>query len=220
MKKALITLFAFVGVASATPLTFDPTDWTKPGNYYTLNLGNEALDFTQENWTFSITLTLDTEFGTNNWGSTVIATGTEPFPNGVFSNGLQFYVQGKGNSGDRTVGQVNVKGSGLTSDAGTSMDMQTLLTSGTYTFTVERTGDSTVYSVTDSKGALCGSKTVTASWDNVMPTSFVTSINDTQLNNGWTLPSITFTTPVVPEPATATLSLLALCGLAARRRRK
>ncbi len=53
-----------------------------------------------------------------------------------------------------------------------------------------------------------------------MPTSFVTSINDTQLNNGWTLPSITFTTPVVPEPATATLSLLALAGLAARRRRK
>ncbi len=49
MKKALITLFAFVGVASATPLTFDSTDWTKPGEYYTLNLGNEALDFTQKN---------------------------------------------------------------------------------------------------------------------------------------------------------------------------
>ncbi len=32
--------------------------------------------------------------------------------------------------------------------------------------------------------------------------------------------NITVTTPVVPEPATATLSLLALAGLAARRRRK
>lgn len=220
MKKTILSLFILAGVASATPLTFDSTDWTKSGSYYTLNLGTEALDFTQENWTLSITLTLDTKSSTNTWGSSVITTGTNPFPDGVFSDGLQFYVQDKGNGGDRKVGQVNVKGSGLTSDAGTAMDMSTLLTSGTYTFTVERTGDSTVYSVTDSNGAVCGSKTVDASWNNVMPTSFVTSINDTQLSNGWTLPSVTFTTPVVPEPATATLSLLALCGLAARRRRK
>ena len=32
-------------------------------------------------------------------------------------------------------------------------------------------------------------------------------------------PSVVPTVPSVPEPATATLSLLALCGLAARRRR-
>ena len=32
--------------------------------------------------------------------------------------------------------------------------------------------------------------------------------------------SVSITTTVVPEPATATLSLLALCGLCARRRRK
>lgn len=33
-------------------------------------------------------------------------------------------------------------------------------------------------------------------------------------------PYVTIVTKSIPEPATATLSLLALCGLAARRRRK
>jgi hypothetical protein len=33
-------------------------------------------------------------------------------------------------------------------------------------------------------------------------------------------PNVTFVTKAIPEPTTATLSLLALCGLAMRRRRK
>lgn len=37
--------------------------------------------------------------------------------------------------------------------------------------------------------------------------------------NGWQTLAY-FTTPAVPEPATATLSLLALCGMASRRRRR
>jgi hypothetical protein len=40
------------------------------------------------------------------------------------------------------------------------------------------------------------------------------------LGNGKTAIVANYVTAIIPEPTTATLSLLALCGLAARRRRK
>jgi MYXO-CTERM domain-containing protein len=58
---------------------------------------------------------------------------------------------------------------------------------------------------------------------------FTTQLNNPNLGSGWGISGGTFTgeviapnpnAPVVPEPTTATLSLLALAGLAARRRRK
>ena len=61
---------------------------------------------------------------------------------------------------------------------------------------------------------------------------FTTDLTNPSLGSGWGISGGTFTgeaiapnpnapaAPVVPEPATATLSLLALAGLAARRRRK
>ncbi len=59
--------------------------------------------------------------------------------------------------------------------------------------------------------------------------SFTTDLTDPSLGSGWGISGGTFTgeaiarnplAPAVPEPTTATLSLLALAGLAARRRRK
>ena len=58
---------------------------------------------------------------------------------------------------------------------------------------------------------------------------FTTDLTDPSLGSGWGISGGTFTgeaiarnplAPAVPEPTTATLSLLALAGLAARRRRK
>lgn len=58
---------------------------------------------------------------------------------------------------------------------------------------------------------------------------FTTNLSDPSLGSGWGISGGTFTgeaiapnpnAPAVPEPTTATLSLLALAGLAARRRRK
>ena len=58
---------------------------------------------------------------------------------------------------------------------------------------------------------------------------FTTDLTNPSLGSGWGISGGTFTgeviapnpdAPVVPEPTTATLSLLALAGLAARRRRK
>lgn len=50
---------------------------------------------------------------------------------------------------------------------------------------------------------------------------FSTGIGDSHVGSKWVRPTVTFTgaTVTVPEPTTATLSLLALAGLAARRRR-
>ncbi len=53
---------------------------------------------------------------------------------------------------------------------------------------------------------------------------FTTELTNPNLGSGWGISGGTFTgeaiLPAVPEPTTATLSLLALAGLAARRRRK
>lgn len=47
-----------------------------------------------------------------------------------------------------------------------------------------------------------------------------TSVTDTQVENGVKARPVVTITAAIPEPATASLSLLALAGLAARRRRK
>ena len=75
----------------------------------------------------------------------------------------------------------------------------------------------------DSKGWDEAVKTITLSGDNVDVSALTGDLSVTialteTLNNGcyFGVESITY----IPEPATATLSLLALCGLATRRRRK
>lgn len=76
-----------------------------------------------------------------------------------------------------------------------------------------------------------GYKAAAMAWGTAVTNSF-----STQIPGGWgtykgsginswegnyiPVTTVTLSTPVVPEPATATLSLLALAGLAARRRRK
>ena len=101
---------------------------------------------------------------------------------------------------------VNTDGWFLDSEAANGIKDYTISITGNYA------ADTTVLTF-----AKAGKNTVTVNVTSML------DANDfnigTQLNVG----SVAFTatgTPAIPEPATATLSLLALCGLASRRRRK
>ena len=61
---------------------------------------------------------------------------------------------------------------------------------------------------------LASTSTTGATWSGVTP------VTTKEVTNGTPLVSLGITTAPIPEPTTATLSLLALTGLAARRRRK
>ncbi|MBE6418343.1 MAG: PEP-CTERM sorting domain-containing protein [Akkermansiaceae bacterium] len=89
-------------------------------------------------------------------------------------------------------------------------DQETVL--GTSTVTIGKDGSSVTGNIEFSNGITLGQK----------PLKLSLQVKDAA--NGMTgfvaLTGGTFTYKTIPEPATATLSLLALCGLAARRRRK
>lgn len=106
-----------------------------------------------------------------------------------------------------------------TVDNATGIDADTYFTFGdkvTFATTIQKGVEYTL-SVTGATGAM----TPTLSWTDAelgAKTETLASYNGNM--NGNAALTYAVNTQIIPEPATATLSLLALCGLAARRRRK
>ncbi len=204
MKKTLIALMALAGVAAAATITEDGTI-TADGNLFA-----GAFDF-------SFTLT-----------ETAIVTGDYDL--------LLAYYQANG--GDYTVNAFKLssdgvltleRGKNLTLSEGALTSASTMGINNTSTFTA----DGTAYTLSapgtytvDYLGGTNGEAAADLYLDGVKVASFTGGNHNM---NGAQAGGLTLNVkvngdyvaaPAVPEPTTATLSLLALAGLAARRRRK
>lgn len=232
MKKTLITILALAGVAMAESLTLY-TGIKYDGelhNGYTKPTEPEGLNYVYGNWPGSVnnslafSIDIDQLFNADQIGTTDIITLnslTVKIPNNGWAFGgnrvVTLTVQGQEdtytytntmtsigrNGGDLTLSGINWEG--LTKD--------TMLT-----FAISSNNE-------DCTVALAGSQNGVWSGVTTFDTTGAEWINK---NDGYTdvetnaapLVSLGITTAPIPEPTTATLSLLALAGLAARRRRK
>ncbi len=202
MKKTLITLAALAtSVACADTVindTYTLADFE--GNVLTLkhDLTNNI------DWTLDVTVTIGTE-GYNDWGTTIIAGSSDMFTyvsggDGDFAGSFQVW---------RAVGadgRTDIK-----LNSGSASDTHPTWTVGeTYTFTIAYTAED--------KGLSITGEGIDLSTTLSNPATFTQLSSGAVGKAGW---DVTIKhTAVVPEPTTATLSLLALAGLAARRRRK
>ncbi len=205
MKKSLIALMALAGVAAAATITEDGT-MTAGGDLYA-----GAFDF-------SFTLT-ETSIVTGDYDILLayyqVNSGANYTVNAfqLSSSGVLTLNRGK---------SLTLTDGALTNDSAlTTNDFSTFTADGTnYTLTTPGT-----YTV-DYLGGTNGSAAADLYLDGVKVASFTGgnhNMNGT-MTDGLTLNvkvnDAYVVAPAVPEPTTATLSLLALAGLAARRRRK
>ncbi len=219
MKATIITLAALASTAFAGTLSIANSDFTyvqnDDSNYSCYKYDLATALSCSENWSITVTFT-GSSTGFNQWGTAVLATG-DVAATASFTNGFQLYAGTSANgSGEHLITKINTG-----SESGSSLP-----SAATYTLTAAYTvedGASTgtlVLSVLDSSGTtteLGRSSTISSS-------ASISSLSTNAIGvEGWTLGTVTVTADSiasVPEPATATLSLLALAGLAARRRRK
>ena len=219
MKKTLIALMALAGLAAAetyTASTPAKSGTGAQGNYYGFTL-------TFDNSTYLTTnVPADTEL---NLDSITLQSRSDNSTATAMKVAVYKY------EGDSTTG--TFLGTSVTTLADVANDT-------TYTLTFE---DITVNSsdryqflfvqadTTEDLTTFAGYQAAAMSWGTSVTNSFSASIPGgwgTYKSNGinsWEgqyipVTTVTLSTPAVPEPTTATLSLLALAGLAARRRRK
>ena len=226
MKKTLIALVAMAGISmgaeglvtDASEPTWTALTLTTPANNQ-LTSGNSAIDWSEEtgnlteSWALSFTLDPSRAANAYLFGTVKGSSGADGYTLSITSAGAIALNQNKSNN-------VLTVGSYTADDSAVAITLQFVKyvdeagadLSGEFTLTV---GDASATYVVEN-------------FDN---TVFNKGVNNNVWTNGGTekLYNISLATagcvtiassPVVPEPATATLSLLALCGLAARRRRK
>ena len=222
MKKTIFTLAVLAGVAMAdtvtTPeeLTWNPLTITTPTNG-ALSSGNSSIDWNEatgkleDSWQLSFTLDPSRLSNQYIFGTVKSGSGADGYTLSITSNGTISLNQNKSNS-------VLTVGSYTADDSEVAITLQFVkyvnsngeFNKGVFTLTV---GD--------------------ASGTYVVENADNTVFNKGANNNVWTnggaekLSGISLmyadsvvVEQIVPEPTTATLSLLALAGLAARRRRK
>ena len=222
MKKTIIALLALAGVAAADTYELDMKAVTF-GSADTLTKGNEAMNWADgavyETWYMEFKLTEVTRDG-------YIATITAG-PGGSNSSGLS--VSAKAGSITLGTGSSNV----ISSAGSLEFTTTDTLTFAYYDGTAYL-GNMTTKEYISASTGLPSTTTMTSgtsrAWANGNPgttqigATSIASLDDLDIPAGYTLDMGTLmTTGVaqsVPEPTTATLSLLALAGLAARRRRK
>ena len=223
MKKTIIALLALAGVAAADTYELDMKAVTF-GSADTLTKSNQAMSWADgavyETWYMEFKLS---EVTATEYIATITAgNATQP------SNGLSVSAK----AGSITLGTGNKS---VISSAG-SLEFTTTdtLTFAYYDGTAYL-GNMTTKEYISASTGLPSTTTMTSgtsrAWANGNPTgstqigaTSIASLDDLDIPSGYTLDMGTLmTTGVaqsVPEPTTATLSLLALAGLAARRRRK
>ena len=241
MKKTIIALLTLSGVAFAADFTNDEF-----GTWYT-NAISDTLYQAGDDYTLTFTLgawpqATDSDAGNVGYRSGMIITLTSAKNWGLFTQAGQYLAFDNSGTNDRgnLVTSSGTYASSNTSEATGSVAkgvegwFYSLGSTGNQegvTFTIARAN--LVDTITITKGAVkIANFTITG--DSALDASTY-EMPDIYTNNeksfGFDVKSATFTangvtrdistpTPAVPEPTTATLSLLALAGLAARRRRK
>ena len=221
MKKTLITLLALAGVAAAdTATTPDELTWnsltiTTPANGV-LSSSNSAIDWSEATGnltnSWELSLTLDPSRLSNQYlfGTVKGSSGADGYTLQITDGGAIRLNKNKSNE-VLTVGSYTADDSAvaITLQFVKFVDSEDEFESGLFTLTV---------------GDAVGTYTV----DTIDNTIFTKGSNNNVWTNGGAekLSGISLkyagavALPAVPEPTTATLSLLALAGLAARRRRK
>ena len=222
MKKTLITLLALAGVAAADTatspeeLTWNTLTIITPANGV-VGSGNSVIDWSEatgnltESWELSFTLDPSRIGNQYLFGTAKGSSGADGYTLQITSEGA-IRLNANKSQGLLNVGSYAAEDSAvaITLQFVKFVDTEGAFKKGTFTLTV---------------GDAVGTYTV----DAIDNTIFTKGSN----NNVWTngggekLSGISVKyagavvdTPAIPEPTTATLSLLALAGLAARRRRK
>ena len=211
MKKPLITLLALASIAGAAQTTID----------FSFSSSSEVITFDSialaQDWTLTLNLTTNVTSAFNEWGTSILSTGDI---NNAYQT-LQVYA---GSAGNKIVVKANNNNDNYIIEQD-NWDAWKETSAKTFVLDYDIDTYTLTFNVTGADGTAIASN----SWSGVkfedkVLTQFTTNISAGQVqNNGWTLPSGSFTygkADSIPEPTTATLSLLALCGLAARRRRK
>ncbi len=244
MKKTLITLMALAGVAMAQDYTvteswaidfgtefqggyeitgtlnnkgtfWDVSDYAVAGGVTTASnhrphLAGGVYGSWDDDFQFSITLTL---------GENISASNGWPVFASLAGNGKALRFGPYTNAGN----YVSLDGD-LSKDGDNQNFTTTVEGGGTYTITLTKIGTSLTLAV-DGQDVSFGTLNdgVSGNITDISlggDTGSSYRINETVHSISYGLVTVTPSTPSVPEPATATLSLLALAGLAARRRRK
>ena len=226
MRKTLIALVAMAGISmgaeglvtDASELTWTALTLTTPANNQ-LTSGNSAIDWSEEtgnlteSWALSFTLDPSRVSSQYLFGTVKGSSGADGYTLSITSAGAIALNQNKSNN-------VLTVGSYTADDSAVAITLQFVKyvdeagadLSGEFTLTV---GDASATYVVENFDNTVFNKGVN---NNVWTNGGAEKLYDISLA---TAGCVTIaSSPVVPEPATATLSLLALCGLAARRRRK
>ena len=231
MKKTLIALIALAGVAAATETSTTPITLTATftssiaatypadasyavaiqslsvanktgGSYMTEYLRPDLNMNTGRNWTLSFTLT--------NNGNEVITLNSVIFDSFIFNG------SGEQHNDDDVSRQARFT---LTDSSSTVLGTNDVTFTSSSDYNTD--ADSTITFASSLKVAAGESiqLNLTVGRDSLSNLGAFVGLKGATFSGEVTVPEVP-NTPAVPEPATATLSLLALAGLAARRRRK
>ena len=220
MKKTLIALMALAGVAAAetADLTFADFNTTL----------QEIAELNPTEYTLTLTVT-GSDY--NNYGSGFLVKFAENW--GVFTQAGAYIAMDNTNANDRA--WVNPTGTSGTTFTWTSTDTTaaSLLDSWVSKTSTGGNAQPGVNGMTITLAVTEAGSVVTLGMTNgttsVIETGYVVNLADVKLvdgtgggaNEGLTsISGASITYASIPEPTTATLSLLALAGLAARRRRR
>ena len=246
MKKTIIALMALAGVAMGGTSTITPlsetTGWTDVSlrNRAKWTHVDDTLTLDNSNWgqavsTYDLvtnlgdplTFAFDITRGSVSAGISVVFIGTKKtlvIGTKDYGNGTMFYG---------TTDNVSAESYYLNTawDKGITLGSETLLDSAlNYNATASVSGSTQVnaagntiltLSVSSTTATSSGTATVDLGKDFILDKIMICGDGANNATGIWTVSAMSVTgSTVVPEPTTATLSLLALAGLAARRRRR
>ena len=221
MKKTIIAIMALASVAAADSvmsleeLTWNPLTVTTPANG-TLASGNSAIDWSEatgnltNSWELSFILDPSRLSNQYLFGTVKGNSGADGYTLSITNAGAIALNQNK-SSNVLTVGSYTAADSAvaITLQYVKYVDAEGNFDSGLFTLTVGN--DSATYVVTDAANTVF----TKGSNNNVWTNGGAEKLSGISVKYADSVVA-----PSIPEPTTATLSLLALAGLAARRRRK